>query len=277
MKMNRQVGFATAVVLSQLFSISAHAWTFTLQDGNSSADVITASDQGVNNWVVDGQNQLYQQWFWYRVGSSGGEAPISTLPVISENQSSPGTLDVKYSNGQFSIETTYSLLGGAPGSGSSDIGEQIKIVNLTGGPLDFHFFQYTDFDLGGNYAGDTVQLGKNLQNLFNEALQSKGNVHFADTVISPGANHGETGIWPSILNKLNDGSPTTLNDNAGPITGDATWAFQWDRILQAGGSLNISIDKNIYVTNPIPEPTTCSLVVMGLALTGLLRRHSRRK
>src|SRR4051812_2750712 len=103
MKINRQVGFAIAVALSQVFSFSARAWTFTLNDGNSSTTVNTGTDEGVNNWMVDGQNQLYQQWFWYRVGSSGGEAPINTVPIVSENLSSPSTLNVKYSNGQFSI------------------------------------------------------------------------------------------------------------------------------------------------------------------------------
>jgi len=276
MKIKYQGSLAVVLLLSIFLSPSAHAWKFILADGNSSVTIDTGTDEGMHNWIVDGQNQLYQQWFWFRAGSSGGESPINALPIVSEVQATPSTLNVKYSNGIFSIETTYSLLGGSPGSGSSDIGEQIKIQNLTGNPLDFHFFQYTDFDLDGNYAGDTVQLGQNLQGLFNEALQIKDNVRFADTVISPGANHGEAAIWPSTLNSLNDGSPTTLNDDAGPISGDSTWAFQWDWVIAPGGSKIISIDKNLYILEPIPEPTTWSLISIGLVLLGVLRRSSRK-
>jgi hypothetical protein len=164
------------------------------------------------------------------------------------------------------------LLGGANGSGGSDIGEQIKIKNLTASPLTFHFFQYTDFDLNGDFAGDTVELGKNLMNQFNQALQTKGNIHFADTVISPGASHGQAGIGQTIFNSLIDNSPTTLTDYAGPITGDATWAFEWDPTIAAGGSFNISIDKNQY---SVPEPSTWSLIPMGLMAFGMMRRNRR--
>jgi hypothetical protein len=183
-------------------------------------------------------------------------------------------LTTLYANSQFSIQVNYQLLGGAPGSGGSDIGEQIKIKNLTSQPLQFHFFQYTDFDLDGSFAGDTVELGKNLMNQFNQALQSKGNIHFADTVISPGASHGQAGIGQTIFNSLIDNSPTTLNDFAGPITGDATWAFQWDPIIAPGGSFNISIDKN-QIFAPVPEPSTLSLIPMGLMAFGMARRNRR--
>lgn len=275
---SRPVWLAVLPFFLQLAPASTHGATFNLTDENSSVVVNTSTDQGMNNWTVDGQQQLFVQWFWYRAGSIGGEAPINTLPIVSESQTSASTLNVKYSNGQFSIETTYSLLGGSAGSGSSDMGEQVKIKNLTSAPLDFHFFQYTDFDLGGAGAGDSVQLGQNLQGLFNEALQIKDNVRFSDTVVTPGANHGEAGVFPATLIKLNDGSPTTLTDAAGPVVGDATWAFQWDKVIAAGGTLIISIDKNIYVA-PVPEPTALSLVPLGLLLMGLAKRggFSRKK
>jgi hypothetical protein len=275
MKKNCGVLVATSVAAFQIFSSSLSAAPVNLVNGNSSVTINPTSDTLMTGWTVDGLTQLAQQGFWWRVGSTGGESSISTLPVVNQTLSG-STLTVKYSNGQFSVETIYTLLGGSAGSGNSDIGEQIKIENLSGSALNFHFFQYTDFDLDGTALGDTVELGQNLQGLFNEALQIKGGVRYSDTVLSPGANHAEAGIFPSTLNQLNDANPTTLSGATGPVSGDATWAMQWDKTIGVGGSLIISIDKNLYYTVPIPEPTTYSLFTLGLVLLGIVRRHSRR-
>ena len=257
----------------QTFSLAAHV--FTLTNDNSSVTISDPTDEGMKEWLVDGQSQLYQQWFWFRVGNSGPEKALNTIPILSEIHANPNTLVSTFGNATFQIEASYTLLGGSPGSGSSEIVEQIKIRNLTGSLLDFHFFQYTDFDVNGTYANDTVQLGQNIFGLFDSAIQSEGNVHFADTVISPGANHGEAGLWPSILNKLTDGSPTTLSDASGPLTGDATWAFQWDQGIAPYDVFSLSIDKKIFISNSIPEPTALSLVFLGLVGFGLNRRLRR--
>src|SRR5262245_10126084 len=255
----------------QTFPLAAHV--FTLNNDNSSVTISDPTDEGMKEWLVDGQGQLYQQWFWLRVGNSGPEQPLNTIPILSEIQANPNTLVSTFGNSMFQVETAYTLLGGAPGSGSSEIIEQIKIRNLTGSLLDFHFFQYTDFDVNGTYANDTVQLSKNIFGLFDSAIQSEGNIHFADTVISPGANHGEAGLWPTILNKLTDGNPTTLSDFPGPLTGDSTWAFQWDQGIAPYDVFSISVDKKIFISNLIPEPTTFSLVVLGLIGFGARRRR----
>jgi hypothetical protein len=38
----------------------------------------------------------------------------------------------------------------------------------------------------------------------------------------------------TIISALSNTTPTTLNDDPGPATGDASWAFQWDFDLAAG-------------------------------------------
>src|SRR4051812_49301756 len=46
----------------------------SLVDGNSTVDICVAgcaSDQhGAINWLVDGTDYLYQEWFWYRADGS---------------------------------------------------------------------------------------------------------------------------------------------------------------------------------------------------------------
>jgi len=269
------LGSVLGILCFQVCVQSANAHDFTLEDNNSTVTISDPTDQGMKSWVVDGVNQLYQQWFWYRVGPTGPERSLETIPILSEIHANPNTLVATYGNSQFSIQASYTLNGGSIGSGSSEIIEQLRIKNLTGSPLDFHFFQYTDFDVNGTYANDTVQLLQNMLGLFDTAIQSEGNIHFADTIVSPGANHGEAGLWPSIIDKLKDGNPTTLKDNPGPLTGDSSWAFQWDQVIAANGEFVINADKKIFIS-PIPEPAVWSLMPVGLAVCGMIRRRSQR-
>lgn len=256
-----------------LTATDSKAQIFNLTSGNSTVTINAERSYGMSDWTVDCVPQLYRQWFWYGLGTTGGEKPVNQLNMISAQQTGDNMLTTRYKKGdQFSVEISYSLLGGAAGTGYSTIGEQIKIINLSNVALDFHFFQYVDFDLGGSSAGDTVQLGKNISGQFDSAYQNKGNSFFADEVISPAANHGQAGLYPSIYSSLIDGMPTTLTDSTGPVTGDATWAFQWDASIPVGGSFSVALNKSVFVTN-IPEPTVLALVPVALALLGGARRR----
>lgn len=244
----------------------------TLSDNNSVVQVFPGSQAGMSSWVVEGQNQLAHQWFWYRVGANA-EQSIDTIGVPS-NVLHNGTrgLSSTYANGQFSITIDYLLTGGALGSGVSDIAETISINNLSGSYLDFHFFQYSDFNLGGTPGGDTILLSKNPVNKFNDAVQYDSGVAFSETVTAPGANHGEAAFSGVTLAKLNNGVADVLSDASGPLVGDVTWAFQWDFNIAPGSSKIISKDKYLEVLI-IPEPASAVFCVVGLAV--LLRMRSR--
>lgn len=252
------------------FSPPGQAQIVVLNHNNSSASIDTGSSAGMFNWSVDGQNVLAQQWFWFRVGTTA-EAPINTIgaPVITTPDAR--TLYTSYDNGSYGVRVDYLLTGFSAGSGNSDLAETITILNHTAAPLDFHFFQYSDFDIG-SAAGDQVALSVNSNplspwfGLYNTATQVDPTAGLTETVITPGANHGEVANWFTTLTKLNDGVADTLNDVAGPVgPGDVTWAFEWDLTIPAGGSLGISKDKALHI-NLIPEPTTLTLVALGAAV-----------
>jgi hypothetical protein len=244
----------------------------SLIDDNSSADFDTATPSNNYNWFVDNTDLLAQQAFWYRIGNAGPEQSVHTLPIGVQGTSdvnfdgNPDTLFVRYNGAGFRIETRYSLDGGLPGSRTSDLGEQISIINLTTSPLDFHFFQYADFDLS---AADTIIFTNP-----NTVDQTGGGIRLGETVVTPVPSHREAAFFPVTLNKLNDGLPTTLIDNGGAGPGDVTWAFQWDFQLSPPSTFVISKDKHI---SAIPEPAAASLlcIAVGLLFTGR-RKHGRR-
>lgn len=264
---------ATAIILLVGLATSAWAAPVTLQDLNSSTTIDPSLQSGMSNWTVNGVNQLAQQWFWFRTGSTGPESSIETLPLLSSIVSNanfnPGndTLALRYGGtNTFFIDVTYSLQG-TQASGSS-IAETIKITNNSGSPLDFHFFQYSNFDLGGTSGGDSeVRLNPNTVRVVGDGML------FSETVASPAPSHYELALNPFTINRLNDANPTTLQDGsttAGP--GDVAWGFEWDKALAAGETLTISKGKSLQV---VPEPGTLTLVSIGLVGGFCLLRKRR--
>lgn len=243
----------------------AHAITITLADQNSIALFSPDTQAGQFSWTVDGTNQIAQQWFWYRIGN----APEQSIDAISPpvvNVLAPNIFESTYVNAAVQLKTTYMLSGGMLGSGSSDLAETIRITNLTNAPLDFHFFQYVNFDLNGTPLGESAYFANS-----NSVVQTDGASVLTETVLTTlgaASTHREVNIVPNTINSLNDGGPTTLNDNLGPVgPGDVSWAFQWDFTIPAFGTRTISKDKNLLV----PEPATMAL--LGLGSLVMMRRR----
>jgi len=262
-----------------LLTLPTPAQVITLVDQNSLAQINigtgAGSGGGMTNWTVDGVNQLSQQWFWYRVGGAGPESPINSISAPSFSTPSARSLYVTYNNGSYGVTINYLLTGASFGTRSSDMSESISITNSTASPLTFHFYQYSDFDLAGVSGGDIVQLGKNLRGLYNEATITKtNNSSVSETVLTPGANHGETTNYSATLQKLTDAAPDTLSDINSFGPGDATWAFEWDLTVNPLSSVGISKDKLLH-WEPVPEPT--ALVLFGVAGGSVLLRRNRRQ
>ena len=249
------------------FAIDARAVVgIELTSGNSVVKIDPFNPSGMNSWVVDGQNQLYQQWFWYRTASQTREYSIDTIGAPTIVQNTPSQATSTYTGVGFTLRVTYDLVGGAGGSGQSAINETITINNTTASPLGFGFFQYSDYNLGGVDL-DVVQI----QSGFGYALVTSGPIGLGEAVISPSAANGEVAPYDLTLLKLNNNSVDNLNGSLGPSTpGDNTFAFQWDFTIAPNGSQIISKVKSLQV-QAIPEPTT-----VGLALLGTFVLVSRR-
>jgi hypothetical protein len=260
---------------------TSRAAIVTLSHNNSVAridvDNPNPASAGMLDWEVQGQDQLQQQWFWYRVGSDP-EQPINAIgaPVVSTFLGTRG-LTTTYANANFSVSIDYLLTGGTSvpiGSvAHSDVAETISIHNTSGEELNFHFFQYSNFDLTGG-GDDSVVLGTDPFGKFNSAFQSDGVLALTEavTVAAPSASHGEAGLYSATFTRLNDALADVLNDigSAGP--GDVTWGFQWDINLAPGATFIISKDKHLQVV-AVPEPSTMAATLLGLLAC---KRRNRR-
>jgi hypothetical protein len=269
-----QGGMCALALLLQ--GVSQAQPTVTLTDNNASASINLGSQAGLSQWLVDGRNVANQQWFWYRVGCQP-EAAINSLNLMSWTQPTADSLHVVYGNSQFNLRVKYLLTGGNPGSGAADLAETVTINNTSCNWLDFHLFQYSDL-LNQIPGADTVELlglgyAKCCLNYVLGASQTEGSVS-CDTVFVRGANYAEAARSGSTLARLNDGCPTTLNNNAAAGPGHVTWAAQWDLCLAPNGSYIIG--ENINVCG-VPEPSSLSLATLGILGCALRRRMVRRK
>jgi hypothetical protein len=289
-KMAAAVGLF-AVLICMASGVPALASTISLTDGNSVVVLDPSSSSGVSSWTVDGVNQLYQQWFWYRVGN-GLQASIDTLgtPTVEQVTSSQASLSYTGSNG-LTIKVTYLLTGGGTLSGAADLGESIAITNGGTAAQEVNFYQYSNFTLDNQASDDYVQF----QN-YNGVDQWKnvGHETLAETVITPRPNYRETGQILSVsasnydanydtLYKLNNVPGLTLRDpntnttsaTLGP--GDVTWAYQWDRTISPNSTFIISKDKALTgVLEMVPEPSSTALAIAAsIALAAVARRRLR--
>ena len=269
--LNRHVvRLVAAAAASVLMTSVCQADVITLTDRGSVAVVDLDSSDGMNTWTVTGlpagmENQLHQQWFWYRI--NGGLAqPINAISPAVFSLTAPNQLSSTYANNDVSVTIKYTLTGG--GIGQADVSEGIILQNLRGSPFDFHFYQYSDFNLLNNPLGDSVQMVNNF------VVQWKGDTQIQESIVAPEANFFEanyTGGTGNTLWKLNNQEDLVLSGNDQALDGDVTWAYQWD-FLDLGTEA-IQKDKLLSVTF-IPEPSALGLLTLGMGAF-LLRRRAR--
>src|SRR5689334_17410844 len=116
MNMPRRTHIAplVVVVLALVLATASKsaAAPLTLSDQNTLIEIDPTSQAGIYTWQVDGTDNMFQRWFWYRIGGAGPESSIDTIsaPVVT---GFGGTEDGKlvYQNPALKIEIKYSLVG----------------------------------------------------------------------------------------------------------------------------------------------------------------------
>ncbi|MEM8867585.1 MAG: hypothetical protein AAGC73_04900 [Verrucomicrobiota bacterium] len=251
------------------FVVHSSATVLTLVDDNSLVSIDTAN--GVTGWEVDGQNQLEQQWFWYRTGSDTREYSIDSIGGLQTKltdanfNAGDDVAILRYYNSDFAVSVSYFLTGGALGSGTSDLAEQIEIENFTNASLTFTFFQYSNFDLGSSASDESVFI-----NGGQVITQTDAQSAVSETVVTPEPGATEAGFYSTTLSALEDGDIDNLNNTIVAGVGDVTWALQWDFVIAPNSSVIISKDKQV---SAVPEPGSFGLIAGMMALGWIAMRR----
>ncbi len=253
------LGFGTAAVASLP--------PINLSDGNSSVTIDPYSPSGVFEWTVELTNHMAQSSYWYRIGGEGIAAPLSALSIDHIDQSSTEAM-VFYSGTDFSLQILYSLTGGDPGSGTSDIAETVMVTNKTGSAMSFHLFEYVNLNLLGTADGQTVAFDSDSASVFH----SKGTT-IAQLSSIPGPNYWEIGEATALLNKLNNESFGDLSNVTTSHSGDAAFALQWSRVISAYGTSGAIGQDLLLEGAPVPEPGSLVALLSGLGLIPALKRR----
>lgn len=270
---------ATLLGMSAAKSIAA----IVLMNNNSTLALSPSFPTGPGSWTVDGVNQLGEEWFWYRIGNSAGQINLTSLPVTGSLllDTTGGTEDnfARFTYGSstgLQVVLTYTLAGGQTGSGASDLTESLDINNDGTSAQTYHFFEYTNFNLGDSTTGQSVTItGGNTATVV-------GNGSEAQTVVSPEPSEHQassTSASPDLLSQISSSTTSdTLDNVASAPSGDSEWGFEWDITIKAGGSYIISIDKDIspHAVASVPEPAGSAIAMLGLAGLILIRPRRRR-
>jgi len=239
-----------------------------LGDGNSTATFDNTNGQ--YSWTVDGVEHLYAQEFYFRRSGFNDEQNLNTMTLLGQaiNDTNPfsddraDSISTLYSdNNGLEVETLFTLRGSGQGSGASALAEQITLTNTGTSTIFLSFFQYVDFDLGGDASDDWGRIVDG-----NTATQYDDEFAISETVATPSPTLFQMGDESDISALWSNGVIDNLNGDA-DYQGDVAWAFQWNVELEAGDSFLISKNKSI-----VPTPSSLAL----LASAGLLTTRRRR-
>ena len=251
-----------------------------VSDDNSTVGIDpeeTPNPGAMTEWTVDGVNHLFEQGWWVRHDLTSDNLHQSDLDLLSATEDDDtNVIELLYTDGIIEVRSTYSLFGGAGGSGLSDISETHVITNLTSSTnaqdLDLTFFVYTDPDINESTDGETAEFinGDTIVQ-----TDSDGVSEMVVTATTP-ITHFEIDFYSSLLDDLELDPTKVLDDSTTPLgPDDITHAFQWDFFtLDVGASATVVVQKQVNAVLTAPEPGT--LALLGMGLIGLSFRVVRR-
>ena len=269
--------FASTVVQSE-----AQIYTIGARDTSLQIDLAG----GLSPWAVDGVNQLNLQSFYYSVGS-GPAASIYSIglpsaPSLTTNISKTiVALNTTYANATLSVGTLFSLQSSPVGSGKATLAETFTINNLSATTQVFHFYQYSDFDLGAVSGGQSLQFSSSGSGQQYQVVQTDSSGRSLTGLItgvtggSSAQSEVQAGLYDGTRFGLGGGGSVTLNNTLSAGPGNVDYAYEWDATLAAGSSLTISEIQSDIQSVLVPEPSSVTLVGSGMLALVLLYRRRR--
>jgi len=262
--------------------VQSKADLYTIAARDTSLQIDTAG--GLSQWIIDGANQLNEQSFYYSLGSSPAASiytiGLASTPSLTTNISKTTiSLNTTYANSVISVGTLFSLQSSPVGSGKAALSQTLTINNLSLTSQVFHFYQYSDFDLGGVSGSQSVQFSSNGSGQQYQVVQTGLNgvilTGLVTSVTGGSAVQSEVqaGLFDGTRFGLGGGGSVTLNNTPAAGPGDVVYAYEWDATLAPGTSITISEIQTV-----VPEPASAALFACGTLAAALLcrRRQSGR-
>lgn len=224
-----------------------------------------ASDLEASALAAD---QLYQDWWWLRVGSENRESALSGAGGFT--QPDAATLRFSAVHAGLSAVATWTVISTAAGEG--ELRSTLRISNPGSAPVVVRAFHYADIDVNGTYEDDTMTVLSPTLVRFADADGTSGanpyTVHYG---ASAGAHFG-LGQNGSLIAGLTDGGKTNLTGALGDYAGgsnDLAGGWQWTFTLGA----NETVEIGAFVAL-VPSPGgAAALGAAGLCVLALGRRR----
>jgi len=234
-------------------------------DTYAKVDDATSALTGLNSFYVDGIERGFQQWFWYRVGPSDAETSLDLLPKkIASIQPTSTSLQTSYTlAGQFDISLLYELTPYPSGVGKASLKKTVTITNTSGAELDYHLFEYSDYDLSddGIVLGDNDNIEIHNNKVYQNGSQSdfSGVTYTHESTLPPSSFDLDDGS-SALKNALNDIDPSDFSNPLTPYGygSDRQFVKQWDLTIPASQSVTFTITDSFYPTKPVTATLTSS-------------------
>ncbi|MBK8913431.1 MAG: hypothetical protein IPM64_02320 [Phycisphaerales bacterium] len=223
--------------------------TFTMPTANTTgATVRTGTIGGTSSVLIAGGDtldQLFQQWWWYRV--NGVNAREFALSNRTSNIAVGNELTLHYSEPEgLNAVVRYRLIDGPNSPATCQVIGTVLLSTTSSMPLDVSFFGYIDLDMAGSANDSAVFVAPG------QLRVTDGSTGVFGEVFAPTANLYQVMAFSTLRGLLTDADIDSLNNTGVPFgPGDFTGAVQWNVIVASGAPVQLPFSFSLNTSaNP---------------------------